>query len=305
MNSVEISVIVPSYHHSSKLEKCIESLLNQGFDRSFEVIVVDSSTREIQIKVEQICKTDNRVKLIKKGHQVYPGSARNIGIRAASGSIIAFLDADCVADKNWLTNIYHHVDENVILSGVIKNGTPNSILGTCSYLVDFSHFMDLREETKIVKAVPTCNFACKKNLFEKNGYFPHVRAYEDFIFCHNFVAKGGKIIRRKDLVITHQNRTELASICQNEFLLGRFSAQGRMEHDLGPKTIFNLPFLSFFLVAYRFTSILSRMPFGWRLLKYLLYTPLVLFLLGYWSSGFYTGIKTFTISRDLVFDSSV
>ena len=288
---IEISVIVPSYNHPKTIEKCIKSLLHQKFTREFEIIIVDSSGKEIQKKVESICQRDRRIKLIKRKDQTYPGSARNIGIKKALGDIIALIDADCIADDDWLENIYQNMDDDIILSGVIKNGTPENVMGSCSYMIEFSHFQEFSEHQRYSPAAATCNFACKRIIFEQIGYFSKARAYEDFLFCRKFVKEGGKIILRKDINVTHVNKIDLKSIRDNQFILGKYSAIARRENGLSPKLIFKYPILSPLLIGYRYVSILSRLFHRKRLFTFLWCTPVIVYLLGYWCSGFYHGSK--------------
>jgi glycosyltransferase involved in cell wall biosynthesis len=288
---VELSVIIPSYNHPQKIRQCIRSVLAQDFSRPYEVIVVDSSSESNQLELEKFCATDERITLIKRSQQTFPGIARNIGVEAASGPLLAMIDSDCVAEKDWLTNIYTNLTDNVILTGVVQNGTPESMLGTCSWLVEFNHFLEPSRDKQEIPGAATCNFAIKKQEFERVGGFTGDRGFEDILFCEKFKKLGGKIYQLRNIRISHINKTELADIRANQWMLGRFSAIIRREQGMPPQVVFKYPVLAFLLVGFRYVSIFSRVMRDKYFLRFLLYTPFIIYFLIQWSIGFYRGAK--------------
>jgi glycosyltransferase involved in cell wall biosynthesis len=97
---IRASVIVPMRNASAWIEECLDALQRQEFPGGdYEIIVVDN------------CSSDDSASRVQQRPQItlldepVPGSyaARNRGIRAASGDVIAFIDADCVAQPGWLT----------------------------------------------------------------------------------------------------------------------------------------------------------------------------------------------------------
>lgn len=286
---VSISIIIPSYNHPEKILDCIKSILNQEKISDFEVIIVDSSDKINQCKIQKISLIDNRIKLISLDQQTFPGSARNIGINKSKGEIIALIDADCSADANWLNGIIENIEDNVILTGITRNGTEGNIFGTCSYLVEFNNFLEFDGPKREIEAAATCNFAAKRNVFIKNGGFSDDRAFEDMLFCHKFKKSGGKIFQSKKIIVSHNNKTNLAEIVKNQKMLGRFSAKVRNKNNLPPKIIFNYPILAFSLPVYRYISILSRILKTNYIFKFLLFTPIITYILIKWSQGFYYG----------------
>ncbi len=288
---INISVIIPSYNQVETIRSCVGSLLAQSYTGGFEIIVVDSSPSNVQKEIEQVCAADDRIRMIKREVQTYPGTARNIGIAEAKGEIIALIDSDCLADEAWLANIAKHLKDNEVLSGVIQNGTPHSVFGTCCYLIEFNHFFAFREASRQVQAAATCNFACKKAIFEQYGYFPDYRAFEDFLFCMRLAQHDIPVFLKNDIRITHVNKTALDKVAANQKMLGKYSALVRKAHGLPPKIIFKYPMLAFGMVAYRYASILSRVYNRRLLFPFLLYTPFILYILFHWSAGFYAGAK--------------
>ena len=97
MSSVAVSVVIPTKNRPELLHRCVMGVLRQECNFSFEVIVVNDGG----CSVEATAELDDRVRVIEaKGHG--PGAARNLGIDAASGELVAFTDDDVIPDESWL-----------------------------------------------------------------------------------------------------------------------------------------------------------------------------------------------------------
>ena len=92
-----VSVVVASYNGARTLETCLASLDRLNYP-DYEVILVDDGSTD---STAQIAKDHPRARYIfqeNKGLSV----ARNTGISAATGEVVAFTDSDCRADEDWL-----------------------------------------------------------------------------------------------------------------------------------------------------------------------------------------------------------
>ena len=89
----DVSVIIPVYNAEDYLSECIASLKAQTFT-AFEAIFVDDGSTDNSIKLlEKASLQDERIRIIRTAHQ-NAGTARNIGLKAARGRYISFLDVD-------------------------------------------------------------------------------------------------------------------------------------------------------------------------------------------------------------------
>src|SRR4051794_31414111 len=97
-----ISVIIPHLNQEEYLRVGLEALHHQrGIGSNMEIIVVDNGSATLP---EMVCSEWPDVRLVSEPTPG-PGPARNRGIRAAHGEILAFIDADCLADPGWLAAI--------------------------------------------------------------------------------------------------------------------------------------------------------------------------------------------------------
>jgi len=98
-----VSVVIPAYNSAAYIAEAIESALGQDYP-ALEVIVIDDGSTDQTVSI--VSKYGDRVKLVAQKNKG-SGAARNLGIRAASGKYIAFLDAD---DVWWKGKIRYQVE---------------------------------------------------------------------------------------------------------------------------------------------------------------------------------------------------
>jgi len=108
--SLFVSVIVCAYNEEKLLSQCIESLVNQTYAKDkYEIIIVDdeSEDRTPEIAKRWVESTKEQLLRIKYIRIKHAGLsvARNTGIKHSEGEIVAFIDGDAVADKNWIKEI--------------------------------------------------------------------------------------------------------------------------------------------------------------------------------------------------------
>ena len=90
-----VSVVIPTYKRSDKIERAIKSVINQTY-KNLEIIVVDDNAKnkEEREKTRNIVKKYKNVKFIENKENLGGALTRNIGIENALGDYIAFLDDD-------------------------------------------------------------------------------------------------------------------------------------------------------------------------------------------------------------------
>ncbi|SNQ61572.1 glycosyltransferase family 2 protein [Candidatus Methanoperedens nitratireducens] len=106
-----ITVVIPTKNNQDTISELLNSLMNQSV-KPDEIIVVDSSTDRTPSIVLGF-----PVKLIRTPANG-ANSARNTGIKNSAGDIVAFIDGDCKADKDWIKYITQGFDnENIACAG--------------------------------------------------------------------------------------------------------------------------------------------------------------------------------------------
>src|SRR5262245_61177908 len=97
-----VSVVVCSYNSAPTLEQCLDSL-GRVDSPDYEVIWVNDGSTDATPSIL------SRFPRVRAVHQDNLGlsAARNIGLREATGSLVAYTDADCFVDRHWLTHLVY------------------------------------------------------------------------------------------------------------------------------------------------------------------------------------------------------
>lgn len=94
-----VSVVIPAHNEEKYIGRTINSLIEQDYGLgNFEIIVIDNNSSDKTAEI--LSNYDNVRYYFKKEGPV--GAVRNYGAKFTKGSVLAFIDGDCVADKSWL-----------------------------------------------------------------------------------------------------------------------------------------------------------------------------------------------------------
>jgi len=189
-NLPKISVVVCSYNGSATIRDCMEALQKVEYP-NFEVIVVnDGSTDNLAEIVSQY-----PVRLINTPNRGL-SSARNTGMEAATGEIVAYIDDDAYPDQHWLQYLAHafmttnHAGiggPNISPAGdgVIADSIANAPGGPVHVLLT----------DEIAEHIPGCNMAFRHDaLLEVGGCDPVYRAAGDDVDLCWRIQQTGKTI---------------------------------------------------------------------------------------------------------------
>ncbi|MCL4437210.1 MAG: glycosyltransferase [Thaumarchaeota archaeon] len=189
--SLRASVAVITYNSGETIRDCLCSILNQDIPRSaYEVLVVDSGSTD---GTAELVRTKQNVRLIideRKGR----GLARNVAIRNAKSDIVVFIDADCVAARDWLrTHIEVLNDKKMAALGGAVLFPPQS-----SWLIRTQHHLYFggleRKKNAVTWDLATCNISFLRQPLEKIGFFDDtVHQGEDTLLCWKLVENGYEV----------------------------------------------------------------------------------------------------------------
>lgn len=220
-----LSIIVASYRSERTIEACLMSLERQNAAFDFEIIVVDSSDDSTP---ELIREKFPRVRLFSFKERKFPGDARNFAITKASGEIIAIIDADCTVDTGWAANVVKaHELKYLAIGGAVANGNPQSYVGWGQYFCEFSAWMPCNN-SRIMSNIPTASMSYKREVFEKYGLFAEGTYGSDTEFHWRLCSFGHSLFFTPSIVVSHNNRENLAEFIKHMYILGRHFAELRL-----------------------------------------------------------------------------
>jgi glycosyltransferase involved in cell wall biosynthesis len=204
-----VSIIIIAKNEKDTIEKCILAIFNQSYP-NFEIIYVDDKSTDNTLEKAQRLKNILDLKKNCKRYLTlsvetnFPSKNRNIGIKASKGTIIAFIDGDCIAEHDWLTNLYEQFSTEVgIVGGPITLAhSENSITTKAMDIVLASYlgsggsalFYQISGDRE-VDEVPAGNLAVYKRLLDKfDGFDENLRYNEDSDLCYRVREEGYRII---------------------------------------------------------------------------------------------------------------
>ncbi|MBO9531411.1 MAG: glycosyltransferase [Solirubrobacteraceae bacterium] len=167
--SPSVSVIIPAHNDGDGLRATLEALAAvQVPDGGMEVIVADDrSTDDLEPIVAPFPFARRIVNDGGKGSY----GARNAGVRASSGAILAFTDADCEPDPGWLTAIVAALtaEPGIVVAGAIR--MPLGPSPTLAAMVDVIYHLDQERYIDNFGYAVTANVACTREVFAQAGPF--------------------------------------------------------------------------------------------------------------------------------------
>lgn len=209
-----ISIIVPHLDQPDHLRRCIASLQAQGRPKQeIEIIVVDNGSKSLPI---EICSRSPGVTLLCE-RTPGPGPARNLGVSRAQGEILAFIDADCIADPGWLSEIEHCFSERAdigIIGGDVRIACqdPRRLTLLESYESIFAFRM--REYIAKQGFTGTGNLAVRADILAAVGPFGGIDIAEDRDWGQRALRLGFRTHYRPQMIVFHPARKNLAEIAR-------------------------------------------------------------------------------------------
>ena len=227
-----ISVICPIYNEESRIEACIQSIVNQDYPKEeMEVLFVDGmSTDRTRDIVMEYSRQYPFIRLLDNPMHTAP-VALNRGIRAAQGDIIVRLDAHSKYPEDYFTvlvNKLQNTDADNV--GGVCNTLPAKDTSVCraiahamssSFGMGNSYFRVGVSHEMWVDTVP---FGCfHRKLFDKIGYFDEelVRNQDDE-FNGRIIQNGGKILLLPQVVVDYFARDSVSKTAKMFYQYGLF-----------------------------------------------------------------------------------
>src|SRR4030095_812632 len=187
----KISVVVCVYNGERTIDSCLASLEKLNYP-NYEVIVVNDGSTD---RTRQIAENYDYIRLINQENQGL-SAARNVGIQAATGEIIAFTDADCMADADWLTYLAARFQSSEFEAVGGPNLPPpdDSFIASCVAVSPGAPAHVLLDD-EVAEHIPGCNMAFRREALNAiNGFDPIFRAAGDDVdVCWRLQNKGYKI----------------------------------------------------------------------------------------------------------------
>lgn len=284
MNEPFVSIIIPARNAQSTIKKCLDSIFELNYNH-YEVIVINDGSSDSTGKT--LAEYPNIKVLTASG--VGPSKARNLALEQTTGEFIAFTDADCIVENNWLTELLKGFGDGKIVGvgGTQKSPADDSWFGkrVQDFLCAFGFISDYIKSGPAVKPAnhnPSCNVMYRKSvLLELEGFLENLWPGEDVEIDYRIKKKGYALAFNPQARVSHYRPATAGAFNRMMFRYGK--AQGWLVKRYGIFRVIHL-------VPILFLILLCLFPFN-RFLVFLLIFLGVIFL----------AIKLFLNSKDPFF----
>ncbi|SCH85682.1 glycosyltransferase family 2 protein [uncultured Bacteroides sp.] len=127
MNNPKHSIIVPAYNTGNAIRQCIDSVLKQTYP-NWELIIVDDGSKDNTSEIiDEYAKNDNRIKVFHIPNEGV-SYARNVGLAAAQGEYVMFVDSDDWIELDYLQQVGNHMDDDadMYIVGITQDHEDNN-----------------------------------------------------------------------------------------------------------------------------------------------------------------------------------
>lgn len=208
MTNADATIIIPVYQDQLGLNACLAALNKQDYRmEKVQVIIVDNNSNPAII-IEKKFRYD-----VQLMHCETPGSyaARNVGVRNAAGTILAFIDADCTPERSWLENAISELEKGqgkIIVGGHVGITLPARTTATALY----QHLAGFQQKENIEEKLfaATANLVCYASQMRIIGLFNEdLLSGGDREWCWRAVNAHFNIVYAREAVVWTAPRTTL------------------------------------------------------------------------------------------------
>ena len=207
----KVSVVVASYNGERTLKACLDSLRRLNYP-DYEIILVDDGSTDT---TRQIAFLHPNVRYFRHEKNLGLSVARNTGIAAATGEIVAFTDADCRADEDWL----YYLVGDLLDSEFAGIGGPNLLPPedspvAAAVMVSPGGPAHVMLTDRQAEHIPGCNMAFYKWALDAVGGFDPIfhQAGDDVDLCWRLQQAGYKIGFSPAAFVWHYRRSTVGGV---------------------------------------------------------------------------------------------
>ncbi|MFO0730166.1 MAG: glycosyltransferase [Nitrospiraceae bacterium] len=224
-----LSIVIPVRNGERTLPACFAAL-DQLNPAPAEIIFVDNgSTDRTPELLSAFQRTPRPLPVIVLQERTLGASAaRNTGIRAATGDLVVFTDADCAPRRDWLRHVGAGFAEAEIgaVAGSVTGVFDRSFCELFSSLYTLQTAggsLVYRAWTPWSGGFPTANLAVRRSLLLKlEGFDEGKTIYgEDYDLCARLYREGAAILYQPDAVVIHHHRATVKGVFRQAYGFGR------------------------------------------------------------------------------------
>jgi glycosyltransferase involved in cell wall biosynthesis len=215
------TVIVCSYNAAATLERCLQSLKHLHYP-DYEILVVDDGSTDATRSIAERAG----VLVITLPHRGL-AAARNAGIAAASGRIVAFIDSDAEADRDWLYHLAETITRRDVVDAGGQNFPPQADSAFAAAMAAApGEPREVRAGDDMLDQVCGCSMAIDKTRLPARPPFDpcYTTAGDDVDFSWRMRERGLELAYVPGAIVIHRRRATLGGYLRQQIGYGRAEA---------------------------------------------------------------------------------
>lgn len=224
-----VTVVVASYNGDRTLGACLDSLERLNYP-DYEVVLVDDGSTDT---TPQLAAAHPRLRCFRHAENLGLSVARNTGLAAATGEIVAFTDADCRADEDWL----YYLVADLLNHGCAGIGGPNFLPPedspvAAAVMASPGGPAHVLVADRQAEHVPGCNMAFYKSVLDELGGFDPIftQAGDDVDLCWRLQQAGYRIGFSPAAFVWHSRRSTVREYLKQQSGYGQAEAMLVRKH---------------------------------------------------------------------------
>lgn len=195
---MKISVIVPAFNEEENIGTCLQALQAQTLAKEdFEVIVVDNGSTDATAERANLQEAGIHLRVVSHARMGI-SEARNFGASLGNGDVLAFLDADCISNPNWLEEALKVAPQNCLW------GAHYLIPDDATWIGKIWFQYQATEHEGHVSFIPAGSLLMRRAEFNRIGGFNiAAETSEDVEICDRARSFGMDVIAFPSLAVVH------------------------------------------------------------------------------------------------------
>jgi glycosyltransferase involved in cell wall biosynthesis len=217
---LRVSVITPVRNGRADLERLLDALSRQTLPRDqFEIVIGDDGSTDGS--TDDLATGDGWVR-VAAGPPRNSYAARNRAVGEARADVLAFCDADCVPEPEWLEQGLAALERTDMAAGKIRFIVPED--RSVWTLLDMDGTKNHEQQVKNGNA-ETCNLFLRRELYDRvDGFDDSLPEHGDFDFAERCVADGARLDYVPEAVVWHPARVKAKPFVRALWIYNRWYA---------------------------------------------------------------------------------
>jgi glycosyltransferase involved in cell wall biosynthesis len=222
MKLLFFSVVICVFNEEKWVERCLESVLDQSYDiENYEIIIIDDGSTDgtSQIVENLLSQRRNRlpkIQYVKISHGGV-GVARNMGIHIAKGDVLAWVDGDAIADRNWL----YEMSRSFNLDDVGLVGGKIDLLNQGDKFANLIHhirYFQVFNPSNYRNHFIGCNMAIRQDVFDEvPGFYESFTSRGEETSFYHMAKQKSKYAPARDSIVYHERPAHIVDWLKMEW----------------------------------------------------------------------------------------